>query len=119
MNVRKIRNWLIRALGGITPDEAAPLFRKASLFPQRLQAAYRYFIEPDTPEVRRMQQEYAKAMLARKIGEDLMDSGMVHLKFEDEKRDVGGHAIPQVRLTATAWVLDARAVAQEKGGSGG
>lgn len=106
----KIRNWLIHKLGGCTRDEWNSMLNHWSkksyppVHPKRVQAAYSYYVEPDTPEVRRRQEQITAEVLANKIAEEMLEQGMIHfVKFVDPIQD---GPMKRYRMKATAWALD-------------
>ena len=113
----KIKAWIIHKLGGYTRQEwndmcmgkdarNMPKLAVTHLHPQRCQAAYSYYVEPDTPEVRRAQETMARNELAKKIAFEMLDHGMIGvIKTVDTVQDRG--PIRKYRMVATAWALDA------------
>lgn len=107
----KIRNWLIHKLGGCTRDEWNSMLNYRSkksytpVHPQRVQAAYSYYVDPDTPEVRRSQEMMVAETLAKKIALGMLDAGMIHL--HEQLDPIQDREIPRYRMKATVWALDA------------
>lgn len=106
----KIRNWLIRKLGGVPREECDRMIRpcrRASnppLHPKMLKAAYSYYVHPDTEEVRRSQEMMAAETLAKKIALEMLDAGMIHLTKQIDP--IQDSEIPRYRMRATVWALD-------------
>lgn len=109
------RAWIIHKLGGYTRQECSDMMRvkngqhiasPAMIHPRGLKAAYSYYVEPDTPEVRHAQEQMAANELAKKIAFEMLDHGLIRLtKQVDAVQDRA--PIKRYRLSAAAWVLDA------------
>lgn len=107
--MERIRNWLIRKLGGVPREECDRMIRQCRsaanlpLHPKMLKAAYSYYVYPDTEEVRRSQEMMAAETLAKKIALEMLDDGMIHLtKKIDPIQD---SPAMRYRMRATVWVL--------------
>ena len=106
----KIRNWLIHKLGGYTRAEWNGMLdtwtkkRNPPVHPQRVQAAYSYYVEPDTPEMRRRQEQITAEVLANKIAEEMLEKGLIH--FLRQVDPIQDSPMKRYRMKATVWALD-------------
>lgn len=110
--MERLRNWLIRKLGGVPREECDRMIRPCRsaanppLHPKMLKAAYSYYVHPDTDEVRRAQEQMARNELAKKIAFEMLENGMIRvINTVDPLQDRG--PIKKYRMTATVWALDA------------
>lgn len=117
-----LRNWLIHKLGGYTRTDTirvtgglnAPMV--TNLHPRRVIATYVYFVEPDTPEARRGQEEVAKYELAKKIAGEMLEQGMI--SFLTQVDDVQDRLpLRRYRTSATVWAMDATQMPVYGGGA--
>jgi len=106
--MERLRNWLIRKLGGYTPDEWNRMIdncsreRKQQLHPIRVKAAYSYYVP--TEKDSKSQDKMASEALANKIGLEMLDNGLIHLtKYVEPIQD---SAYMRYRMKATVWALD-------------
>lgn len=117
-----LRNWLIHKLGGYTRTDTIRVIgglnapAATNLHPRRVFASYAYFVEPDTPEARREQEEVAKYELARKIAGEMLDQGMIRFSTQvDAVQD--RLPLRRYRTSATVWAVDATQMPVYGGGA--
>lgn len=120
--MEKLRNWLIHKLGGYTRTDtiraagglnAPPV---TNLHPRRILAAYAYFVNPDTLEALREQEQVAKHELAKKIAGEMLDQGMIRFSTQvDAVQD--RLPLRRYRTSATVWAVDATQMPVYGGGA--
>lgn len=107
---KRLREWLIRRLGGYTQGELAfrdariELLQREVVTPQMIRAAYIFYDDISGNPPRYEARENAREALAAKIGQQLMDGGWIHVHLAVEPGQEG-KPIKRMRLTGTAWVL--------------
>lgn len=111
----KLRSWIIHKLGGYTLSQwnefrrmksGADIAAPVTVHPQCVKASYGYYVQPDTDEVRRAQEQMARNELAKKIAFEMLENGMIRvINTVDPCQDRG--PIKKYRMTAAAWALDA------------
>ena len=110
-----MKSWIIHKLGGYTRREwtetmrmkaGAPIVSPTTLHPQCVKACYGYYVQPDTEEVRRAQEQMARNELAKKIALEMLEHGLIRvINTVDPVQDRA--PIKKYRMTAAAWALDA------------
>ena len=121
----KLSNWLIHKLGGYTRQEwnggMAPKARidvaYANIHPRLVKASYCYYVEPDTPEVVTSQGQMAQGVLAKKLAQELLESGMIQLRQQVDM--IQDHpTAKKYRMTGAVWALDGSQMPFYGGGAG-
>lgn len=108
--MNKIREWLIRQLGGYTQGDLAfrdariTLLQRQAVTPQKFRVAYVYYDEISGNPSNWQAREHAREAVAVKIGQQLMEDGMIQVHWAVEPNQ-DGRPIKRMRITGTAWVV--------------
>ena len=108
----KISDAIIRRLGGLTFEDAWDLYKNEFPNLRKIKASCVYFVDSEDSHVRRIQEDHARQALSQKIGEKMMEGGLVSMLLQEEPLPVPvpvptGDNVRAFRITGTVYAVDA------------